>query len=123
MYFGSRPGHTLAVRSIESDLWFLREDNLVAFDLELAFENGRLGATEGESISFVQLRGQGTLLIEASRPMVTLPVRERSLLVRREAVIGWIGRLVPRALAPSEAPAGQRGLFVFAGEGQVIFTP
>lgn len=123
VYFGSRPGHTLAVRNIDSDPWFLREDNLVAFDLELAFENGRLGATEGESISFVHLRGQGTVLIEASRPMVTLPVRERSLLVRREAVIGWIGRLVPRALTPSEAPAGQRGLFVFAGEGQVILTP
>jgi hypothetical protein len=123
VYFGSRPGHTLVARTIESDVWFLREDNLVAFDLELAFENGRLGATEGESISFVQLRGHGSVLIESNRPMVTLPVRERSLLVRREAVIGWIGRLVPRALAPAESPAGQRGLFVFAGEGQVIFTP
>ena len=39
-----------------------------------------------------------------------------------EVVLGWFGRLVPRALAPSEAACGQRGLVSFAGEGRVLIA-
>jgi hypothetical protein len=35
-------------------------------------------------------------------------------------VLGWFGRLVPRALPASEAPCGQRGLVSFLGEGRVL---
>jgi hypothetical protein len=42
------------------------------------------------------------------------------LLVRREWIVAWIGRLVTRALPPGEAPSGQRGLIAFSGEGTVL---
>ena len=35
-------------------------------------------------------------------------------------VVGWIGRMVPRALLPGEAAGGVRGLVAFAGEGTVL---
>jgi uncharacterized protein (AIM24 family) len=69
----------------------------------------------------VQLRGDGAVLLETIGEILTLAVRaERSLSVRREVVLGWFGRLVPRAIAPADAPCGQRGLVSFAGEGRVL---
>jgi uncharacterized protein (AIM24 family) len=40
--------------------------------------------------------------------------------VRASHVVAWSGRLLPRALLASEAPAGARGLVVFTGEGMVL---
>ena len=63
----------------------------------------------------------GFELLEAIGDILTLEVRaNRGLSVRREVILGWFGRLVPRALAPSESPCGQRGLVSFAGEGRVL---
>jgi hypothetical protein len=45
---------------------------------------------------------------------------DQSLSLRALAVLGWHGRIVPRALAPSEAPAGVRGFVSFTGEGTVL---
>ncbi|MDB4933957.1 MAG: Tetratricopeptide 2 repeat protein [Labilithrix sp.] len=113
---------TAATRTAEGDeMCFVREEVLLGFDGELAFENGRLATGEGEFVSVVQLRGKGAVLLEAIGEILTLEVQgTRGLSVRREVVLGWFGRLVPRALAPSEAPCGQRGLVSFAGEGRVL---
>ena len=71
----------------------------------LAFENGRLATGEGEFVPVVQLRGDGAVLLEAMGEILTLDVQaDRSLSVRREVVLGWFGRLVPRALAPERRP-------------------
>jgi uncharacterized protein (AIM24 family) len=100
---------------------FVREEVLLGFDGELSFENGRLATGEGEFVAIVQLRGKGAVLLEAIGEILTLEVQgNRGLSVRREVILGWFGRLVPRALAPSEAPCGQRGLVSFAGEGRVL---
>jgi hypothetical protein len=103
------------------DMCFVREEVLLGFDGELSFENGRLATGEGEFVAIVQLRGKGAVLLEAIGEILTLEVQgNRGLSVRREVILGWFGRLVPRALAPSEAPCGQRGLVSFAGEGRVL---
>jgi hypothetical protein len=47
-------------------------------------------------------------------------VTGRATIARAAAVLGWLGRLVPRALPASEAPAGLGGFMTFAGEGMVI---
>jgi hypothetical protein len=53
--------------------------------------------------------------------VVSIEVTEgRSTTVRAVAVLGWIGRVVPRGLLPSEAPGGLRGVVAFAGEGMVL---
>jgi uncharacterized protein (AIM24 family) len=118
-----RPGRKVSsfVLGDEDDMCFVREEVLLGFDGELAFENGRLATGEGEFVAVVQLRGKGAVLLEAIGEILTLEVQgSRGLSVRREVVLGWFGRLVPRALAPSEAPCGQRGLVSFAGEGRVL---
>jgi uncharacterized protein (AIM24 family) len=116
-----RAGRKLSSFTLQDDMCFVREEVLLGFDGELVFENGRLATGEGEFVAVVQLRGKGAVLLEAIGEILTLEVQgNRGISVRREVVLGWFGRLVPRALAPSEAPCGQRGLVSFAGEGRVL---
>lgn len=123
LVLAARPGRKLSAFALEDEMCFAREDVLLGFGAGLAFENGRLTTGEGEFVPVVQLRGHGAVLLEAIGEILTLPVRaERSLSVRREAILGWFGRLVPRAIAPGDAPCGQRGLVSFAGEGRVLIT-
>jgi hypothetical protein len=118
---GGSPSPDGARSTSGDDMCFVREEVLLGFDGELVFENGRLATGEGEFVAVVQLRGKGAVLLEAIGEILTLEVQgSRGLSVRREVVLGWFGRLVPRALAPSEAPCGQRGLVSFAGEGRVL---
>lgn len=121
MVLAARTGRKLSSFMLEDDLCFVREEVLLGFAGEVAFENGRLATGEGEFVSVVQLRGTGAVLLEGIGEVLTLEVQgSRGLTVRREVILGWFGRLVPRALATSEAPCGQRGLVSFAGEGRVL---
>ncbi|MBX3210053.1 MAG: AIM24 family protein, partial [Labilithrix sp.] len=123
LVLAARPGRKLAAFAVGGEMCFAREDVLLGFGGGLSFENGRLATGEGESVQVVQLRGDGSVLLEAIGEILTLAVRpDRSLSVRREVILGWFGRLVPRALSPSDAPCGQRGLVSFAGEGKVLVT-
>ncbi len=122
LVLGPRPGRKLSCFTLEDELCFAREEVLLGFDGALAYENGRLATGEGEFVAVVQLRGRGAVLLEAIGEVLSLSVagNARGLSVRREVILGWFGRLVPRALAASEAPCGQRGLVSFAGEGRVL---
>jgi len=121
LVLAARTGRKLSSFTLEDDLCFVREEVLLGFDGEVAFENGRLATGEGEFVSVVQLKGTGAVLLEGIGEVLTLEVQgSRGLTVRREVILGWFGRLVPRALATSEAPCGQRGLVSFAGEGRVL---
>lgn len=123
LVIAARPGRKLSAFAVEEEMCFAREDVLLGFGASLAFENGRLATGDGESVPIVQLRGAGAFLFETIGEILALPVgAERGLSVRREAIIGWFGRLVPRAIAPADAPCGQRGLVSFAGEGRVLIT-
>lgn len=123
LVLAARPGRKLAAFPVDGEMCFAREDVLLGFGGGLVFENGRLPTGEGESVPVVQLRGDGSVLFETIGEILTLAVHpDRSLSVRREVILGWFGRLVPRSLAPSDAPCGQRGLVSFAGEGRVLVT-
>ena len=120
-----RPGRNLRSFALgdADNMCFVREEILLGFDGSLLFENGKLATGEGESVAIVQLRGIGAVLVEAIGSILTLQVQSsRGLSVRRDAVLGWFGRLVPRALSPSEAPCGQHGLISFAGDGRILVT-
>lgn len=120
---GPRPSRELSSFLLEDETAFVREDVLLGFDGRLEHENGRVADADGELLSMVHLTGSGAVLLEALGPVLTLEVTEgRGLHVRRETVVAWFGRLVPRAVPPQEAPAGQRGLLAFAGEGSVLFA-
>jgi hypothetical protein len=106
---------------MDGDFLFLREAVLVAFEESLTYENGRLAAFEGEAVALVQLRGRGYVVLGARGAVVSTEVRaDRSVVLARDGVLGWAGRLLPRELSPEEAPGGARGLISFAGDGTVF---
>lgn len=125
---GARPGHRLLPFALQDELAFVREEALLGFELTLVYENGRIAVDapgEGRAASdgghIVQLRGRGTAILELTGALATLPcVVGQPLMVRREWVVGWLGRLVTRPLPAEEAPSGQRGLIAFLGEGTVL---
>jgi hypothetical protein len=117
----ARPKHVIVGFRLDDAPAYVREESLLGFDLTLTFENGKLTAGDTETVRIVQLRGEGTVLLELAAGYGAVPVgAARSVTVRRDAILGWVGRLVPRVLSPTEAPAGQRGLLSFAGEGTVL---
>jgi uncharacterized protein (AIM24 family) len=121
LMLGARPSHKLFAFLLSDEVAFVREDQLLGFEMSLNYENGRLAVGEGETALMVQLRGVGAVVLELIEPVATLEVTsERGATVRRESLVGWIGRLVPRALSISEAPCGQRGLVGFSGDGAVL---
>jgi hypothetical protein len=119
---GPRSAHRLVPITVEDGTTlFLREDLVLAFDLALAFENGRLTFGETDLVPVAQFRGDGAVILELIDPIVSLEATaSRPVVARREALVGWVGRLAPRAIPISEAPSGQRGLLSFSGEGTVL---
>jgi uncharacterized protein (AIM24 family) len=106
---------------LEEEAIYLREDGLLAFESRVGYENGRLPVGDGDSIPMVQIRGPGTVVASVPEDVAAIEVTEgRTTAARALSVLGWIGRVVPRALLPSEAPGGVRGMVAFAGEGMVL---
>ncbi len=123
LVLGPRPAHRLLPLKLDGDVAFVREEYVLGFDLRLTFENGRLGFGEGETLPFAQLKGQGVIVLELLDPLVVIDVASKaSAALRRESIVGWTGRLLPRALAPSESPSGQRGLVSFTGDGTLLMS-
>jgi len=121
LLLGPAPGRKLQAFVLGDEVAFVREDLLVGFDSALSYENGRLAVGDGEAALMVQLRGTGPVVLETSAALGSIEITEgQSASVRRELVVGWVGRLIPRALTPSEAPAGQRGLVGFSGDGLLL---
>jgi uncharacterized protein (AIM24 family) len=118
---GPAVGQRLWPVVLEDEAFYLREDALSGFEVGVSYENGRLPVGDGDSIPMVQLRGPGTVVATVPQEVAAVEVTEgRTTAVRAVAVLGWIGRVVPRGLLPSEAPGGVRGFVAFAGEGMVL---
>jgi uncharacterized protein (AIM24 family) len=121
LVLGPAVGKRLVPVRLEDEAIYLREDTLSAFEHGVSWENGRLPVGDGEALPMVQLRGPGTVVASFPEGFASVEIVEgRSTAVRAGAVLGWVGRVVPRALLPSEAPAGVRGFVAFAGEGMVL---
>jgi hypothetical protein len=121
LVLGTRPNHRLSLLRAGEDLAFVREDMLAGFELSLQYENGRVPLEPGDETHVVQLRGDGTFVLDVPGELASLPSRsEKPLIARREWIVGWFGRLVTRALSSTESPGGHRGLIGFWGEGTVL---
>jgi hypothetical protein len=129
LLFGPRAGHKLALLAVEAGLAFIRENVLFGFDLALTYENGRVlsepwvdaSRPSGEAMSLVQLRGDGTVVLEVTGSLGSVAsFAGRHLVVRRQWVVGWLGRLVTRMLPSSEAPGTQADMLSFSGDGVVL---
>ncbi|WP_245678504.1 tetratricopeptide repeat protein [Chondromyces crocatus] len=114
-------GLRLSPLMLADDPLYLREDALIGFELQVTYENGRLPSGDGEAIPLVQLRGKGGVVCALPSHAVTIEIQGgRTTIVHASMVRGWIGRILPRALSTSEAPASLRGMVAFSGEGMVI---
>jgi uncharacterized protein (AIM24 family) len=121
LVLGPARGQRLAPIQLDDEPFYVREDALSGFETSVVYENGRLPVGDGEAIGMVQLRGPGAVIVELPEGATALEIIDaRMTAVRAGSVIGWVGRLVPRALLASEAPAGARGFVAFAGEGMVL---
>jgi hypothetical protein len=60
-------------------------------------------------------------VLRAKGPLLTTEVKaDKAVILARESVVGWAGRLLPRELSTEEAMGGASGLISFAGEGTVF---
>lgn len=121
LVLGPAKGRRLLALSLEEDPLYLREEILVGFETTLNYESGRLALGDGDVAHLIQLRGRGEVVVAFPAEQIALEVTpERALIIRGSALLGWIGRIVPRALLPSEAPAGAHGFVSLVGEGMVL---
>lgn len=121
LVLGPAEGRRLALMLVDDERLYLREDMVSAFEMSVTYESGRLATGDGEAIGVLQLRGKGAVVASLPQQLSAVEITaERSVSVRAMAVLGWIGRSLPHALQPSEAPAGLRGFVSFAGEGMVL---
>lgn len=124
LVLGARGEQRLVPFLLEDDFVYVREDALVGFEGRLAYESGRLAVGDGDAVPVVHLTGTGAVVLELADRLVSVEVAgDRTATLRRDAIVGWTGRLLPRSLAPSESPGGARGMIAFSGEGAVLVSP
>jgi uncharacterized protein (AIM24 family) len=113
-------GRLLHAVSLTDDHLYLREDRTVAFASTLNYENGRMKAAD-EAVPLIQLTGSGPVMFDSRAPVRCLIVSaERSVVVRADLVVGWVGRLLSQPVPSEHAPHHTHGFVSLAGDGKVI---
>jgi hypothetical protein len=85
--------------ALADDIVYVREASLYAFEENLHWENGRVPGGGPDSMRVVQFRGTGRLVLRAVRAAFSLKIEpEQPMFVEATALLGWIGRVVPRVL-------------------------
>lgn len=118
-------GARFTLLALADDIVYIREPQVFAFEESLHWENGRLpGASAGsddpgDENRVVQFRGNGRLVVRSQRAAFTLKVEaDAPLFVDSQALVGWIGRVVPRVM---HGESGEPSPYVEAsGEGVLI---
>jgi tetratricopeptide (TPR) repeat protein/uncharacterized protein (AIM24 family) len=113
-------GTHFAAVSLDDDVLYVREDLVFAFEERLRWENGYVPGSDTR-IAVVQFRGTGCVAIRTGQPTLAVKLGpERVLYVDADALAGWVGRVVPRVVAPA-AGGEASALFVeCSGEGVVL---
>jgi tetratricopeptide (TPR) repeat protein len=97
-----RGGHFLAL-ALADDIVYVREAALFSFEESLQWENGRVPGGGPESMRVVQFRGTGRVALRAARQTFSLKIEpDAPMFVEATALLGWIGRVVPRVLAGAD---------------------
>ena len=97
-----RPGRALFALSLERDVLYLRDEQVVAWGDELVWEWGRV---PGGGPALLQFRGTGRVVVSAgAEELVAVRLSEgESLAVLGQRLCGWVGRVVAQSLAGREA--------------------
>lgn len=121
LILGPPAGTKLSPVALADTVLTVRESAVIALEGDVTYENTRLAGGDGDFISMVQLRGSGAVVLalpgHASAIEISTP---HTMLLRVHTVLGWVGRIASRSLAPSESPTKARGLVAIQGEGMVM---
>jgi len=113
-------GHHFAAVALDDDVLYVREDLVFAFEDRLRWENGHVPGSEA-SIDVVQFRGQGCVALRTRRlPLAVKLAPERVLYVDADVLAGWLGRVVPRVVAPAGGGEASALFVECTGEGIVL---
>jgi uncharacterized protein (AIM24 family) len=128
MFVVSGHGHLIAsplggqftAVQLDEDIFYLREDLVFAFEPDLRWENGHVPGS-GSRLQMIQFRGSGSVAFRTERPLLAVKLApERVLYVDAAALAGWIGRVVPRAVAPAGGGHLSELFVECTGEGVVL---
>jgi uncharacterized protein (AIM24 family) len=128
MYVVSGKGHLIAGTlggeftsvQLDDDIFYLREDLVFAFEPSLKWENGHVPGSAAK-IPMVQFRGSGAIAFRTPRPLMPVKLAPDSVLyVDANALAGWIGRVVPRAVSPAGTSRLSELFVECTGEGVVL---
>ncbi len=120
----------LVVTQLEGQHLYLREEQVIAFEAGVQHESGRLPRGGGHHDRVLQLSGRGAVVFQGGQLLEAMDCRaETPIWVAVDSVVGWTGRLVPRAVDLAEqlshsgaasAPAESPRLVSFSGDGAVF---
>lgn len=105
---------------LDDDILYLREEKVFAFTQTLRWENGNIPGLRGK-LPVVQFRGDGAVAFRTTK--VVTPIKlpaGGAMYVDTGALIGWIGRVIPRAVMPSEGGPMSEVCVECTGEGVVL---
>lgn len=117
---GKRAFTTIA---LDDDVLYLREDLVFAFEAGLRWENGNVPGLR-ESPPFVQFRGDGAVALRCERPLVRVKLPAEAVIsVDAANLAGWVGRVIPRAVAPTTRKPDTQAVVDCSGEGVILVDP
>lgn len=105
---------------LDDDILYLREEKVFAFTQTLRWENGNIPGLRGK-LPVVQFRGDGAVAFRTTK--VVTPIKlpaGGAMYVDTGALIGWIGRVIPRAVMPAEGGPMAEVCVECTGEGVVL---
>jgi hypothetical protein len=100
----SREDESFHALRLERDLCFFVEKCLWALDASLMWDVGVVpGSRRVEAISLVRVAGEGQVALRVAGELVAIKIsKDRPHRVRRDAFVGWVGNVIPTALADSD---------------------
>lgn len=105
---------------LDDDILYLREERVYAFTQTLRWENGNIPGLRGK-LPVVQFRGDGAVAFRSTK--VVTPIKlpaGGAMYVDTGALVGWIGRVIPRAVMPPEGGPMAEVCVECTGEGVVL---
>lgn len=120
----ARPSFDLFGIELNQESVYVREDCLAGFDRDLRYDHGRMASGHGDTIDLLHVHGDGLVVLELPERFVAFEIEgTEGCVLRCVSLLGWVGRVVGRALPGADSPAGIRGWAAFSGEGVVLFDP
>jgi hypothetical protein len=88
--------HRWAAVTLENDIFYVREDRVLAFDGSVCWEAGRI---PGDGMRLLQFRGRGQVVLQlGGMPAAIRVTPDAPARVARNALFGWVGRIVAHRL-------------------------